>query len=213
MGARSNGCISCKSRRVKCDERPIACQRCEKAGIVCKGYSAAKWIDEKPRIQKSLSITQSQEKHHSTARQSGFKLYHAGQLSWDQKYHSPQQISCGIPLTGFKDSIILSFLEFKLSQSEGRRCDSLDVKGTWIGWASDDSKTTLHALAAIVFGHVHHCASIVEDGKRSYYKAISEIRIKLLDSGNLKRFDTMASVTALCMYEVSHLEDFAKIRY
>ncbi|KAI2466694.1 hypothetical protein F4781DRAFT_339578 [Annulohypoxylon bovei var. microspora] len=32
------GCITCKNRRVKCDERKPSCGRCEKAGFLCAGY-------------------------------------------------------------------------------------------------------------------------------------------------------------------------------
>ncbi|KAK6081139.1 Autophagy-related protein 2-like protein 1 [Seiridium cupressi] len=33
------GCITCKARRVKCDEQKPLCHRCERAGIDCEGYS------------------------------------------------------------------------------------------------------------------------------------------------------------------------------
>ncbi|KAL7905069.1 hypothetical protein GGI35DRAFT_461746, partial [Trichoderma velutinum] len=32
------GCLTCKTRRVKCDERKPICARCEKARVVCDGY-------------------------------------------------------------------------------------------------------------------------------------------------------------------------------
>jgi len=34
------GCITCKERRVKCDEVKPTCLRCAKAGQMCRGYSA-----------------------------------------------------------------------------------------------------------------------------------------------------------------------------
>ncbi|KAH6692704.1 hypothetical protein F5X68DRAFT_60380 [Plectosphaerella plurivora] len=33
------GCLTCKERRVKCDERKPACLRCEKAKVTCSGYA------------------------------------------------------------------------------------------------------------------------------------------------------------------------------
>lgn len=33
------GCLTCKTRRVKCDERKPICARCEKAQFVCNGYA------------------------------------------------------------------------------------------------------------------------------------------------------------------------------
>ncbi|KAI0896014.1 hypothetical protein F4806DRAFT_49118 [Annulohypoxylon nitens] len=32
------GCVTCKNRRVKCDERKPSCGRCEKSGFPCAGY-------------------------------------------------------------------------------------------------------------------------------------------------------------------------------
>ncbi|ORY70035.1 uncharacterized protein BCR38DRAFT_98188 [Pseudomassariella vexata] len=32
------GCITCKKRRIKCDERHPSCQKCEKASVKCLGY-------------------------------------------------------------------------------------------------------------------------------------------------------------------------------
>ncbi|KAF2484765.1 hypothetical protein BDY17DRAFT_135153 [Neohortaea acidophila] len=37
----SNGCITCRSRRVKCDETRPFCRRCVQARRTCKGYAAA----------------------------------------------------------------------------------------------------------------------------------------------------------------------------
>ena len=42
-----NGCITCKSRRVKCTEETPACSRCIKAGFPCAGYDVPKaWLFE-----------------------------------------------------------------------------------------------------------------------------------------------------------------------
>ncbi|KAI6085910.1 hypothetical protein F4821DRAFT_141285 [Hypoxylon rubiginosum] len=46
-----SGCVTCKTRRVKCDERKPLCLRCEKSGHLCAGYedaSAAKRGKETP---------------------------------------------------------------------------------------------------------------------------------------------------------------------
>ncbi|KAI1206302.1 uncharacterized protein F4807DRAFT_453497 [Annulohypoxylon truncatum] len=32
------GCVTCKNRRVKCDEGKPSCSRCEKSGLLCAGY-------------------------------------------------------------------------------------------------------------------------------------------------------------------------------
>lgn len=41
-----NGCVTCKKRRLKCDEAKPLCQNCIKRGIVCGGYAINfKWRD------------------------------------------------------------------------------------------------------------------------------------------------------------------------
>lgn len=35
---RSGGCVTCKGRRVKCDEEKPSCRRCRRQGLVCGGY-------------------------------------------------------------------------------------------------------------------------------------------------------------------------------
>lgn len=41
-----NGCVTCKKRRLKCDETKPFCQNCVKRGIVCGGYAINfKWRD------------------------------------------------------------------------------------------------------------------------------------------------------------------------
>jgi hypothetical protein len=48
------GCITCRQRRVKCDERKPFCHRCEVANISCDGYIAPRHVD-KPRKMKNQS--------------------------------------------------------------------------------------------------------------------------------------------------------------
>lgn len=36
---RKTGCLTCRTRRVKCDERKPGCQRCETANVECAGYA------------------------------------------------------------------------------------------------------------------------------------------------------------------------------
>ncbi|KAJ5259628.1 hypothetical protein N7478_012609 [Penicillium angulare] len=36
---RKTGCLTCRSRHVKCDERKPECERCEKANVECAGYA------------------------------------------------------------------------------------------------------------------------------------------------------------------------------
>lgn len=50
-----NGCMTCRERRVKCDENKPACGKCARAGVRCKGYAVVKtWLfkpDERQALQ------------------------------------------------------------------------------------------------------------------------------------------------------------------
>ena len=35
----STGCLTCKKRRVKCDEKEPGCRRCQRANLFCPGYN------------------------------------------------------------------------------------------------------------------------------------------------------------------------------
>ncbi|KAH7118089.1 hypothetical protein B0J13DRAFT_397212, partial [Dactylonectria estremocensis] len=38
-------CWTCKARKIRCDEREIACENCEKKGIACGGYDVRlQWV-------------------------------------------------------------------------------------------------------------------------------------------------------------------------
>lgn len=43
------GCLTCRQRRVKCDERKPTCQRCQAANIECSGYQSPRKIPLKRR--------------------------------------------------------------------------------------------------------------------------------------------------------------------
>ncbi|KIW72680.1 hypothetical protein PV04_00858 [Phialophora macrospora] len=45
---RRTGCLSCRRRRVKCDERKPTCRRCEAANVECAGYEQRRQIDTRP---------------------------------------------------------------------------------------------------------------------------------------------------------------------
>ncbi|PYH48155.1 Zn(II)2Cys6 transcription factor domain-containing protein [Aspergillus saccharolyticus JOP 1030-1] len=42
---RRTGCLTCRARRVKCDERRPSCLRCESANVECHGYEARRRIE------------------------------------------------------------------------------------------------------------------------------------------------------------------------
>lgn len=49
-----SGCLSCKRRHVKCDERKPGCSRCEAAGSACEGYGLPRTTERIPRGERRL---------------------------------------------------------------------------------------------------------------------------------------------------------------
>ena len=117
MGARSKGCVTCKAKRVKCDEGRPTCNRCHKAGITCKGYPLI-IIDEKPRIDRVESIAKTQQHDLSTIQTSSQTMYHSSRTIKLQYPERSGSMHAEINLTAFKDNIFISFLVNKMF--EGR---------------------------------------------------------------------------------------------
>ncbi|KAH6955953.1 hypothetical protein BKA56DRAFT_602561 [Ilyonectria sp. MPI-CAGE-AT-0026] len=41
------GCWTCKARKIRCDQRPISCENCEKKGVACGGYDVRlQWVSD-----------------------------------------------------------------------------------------------------------------------------------------------------------------------
>ncbi|KUJ17751.1 uncharacterized protein LY89DRAFT_669042 [Mollisia scopiformis] len=48
-----SGCLSCRKRRIKCDERRPQCEKCAKSGFSCDGYlNSSKLVPKKARLHK-----------------------------------------------------------------------------------------------------------------------------------------------------------------
>lgn len=59
---RCTGCLSCRQRHVKCDERRPSCERCEAANIVCAGYPQMRHVELEPRrLRKEAPPTDTQQ--------------------------------------------------------------------------------------------------------------------------------------------------------
>lgn len=45
------GCLTCRTRRIKCDEGRPACRRCDEGNIECLGYERKRHLDLLPRLE------------------------------------------------------------------------------------------------------------------------------------------------------------------
>lgn len=52
------GCLTCRARRVKCDERKPACNRCAIANVECAGYAPRRQIEVRAPSHRGASLSQ-----------------------------------------------------------------------------------------------------------------------------------------------------------
>jgi hypothetical protein len=97
-GHPSKGCITCKKRRIKCDERRPTCEKCARSKRVCLGYVAEKWYDPEcygnaqsvdSEVLQELATLQTRGRHTKLAA----RISRNGTLS-----RSCRSISCAIPV-------------------------------------------------------------------------------------------------------------------
>lgn len=147
------------------------------------------------RVERAVAVATSQQDDLSALQSSSRVLYHTSQVP-PQSRNTP--LSTEIPITAFKHTVFLSYLLNKLSE------DQPGPAKCWIEGTSSASRNALIALAAMVFGQAHDSRDTIVEARKAYGKALIDLRDTLSDAPRHKSFDTMASVTALCMYEVSH---------
>lgn len=214
MGALSKGCGACKKKKVKCDETRPKCTRCRNAGIECSGFAQRlRFVDETPRIQRSVAISQTQSHEFSTITRNLRLNFHSSRVPRSRLYSHGSLLASTLPLTAYKDDIFISYLVSKWFEGEHRyplnagehRC-GLPIE--WIPELVKTSRKPRHkswdALAAIVFGQAHRSYDVTTDALRLYGQALSELRNQLSSPDDRRTDSTLASVTALGIYEVSH---------
>lgn len=111
-----------------------------------------------------------------------------------------------LPLTAFKEDIFISYLYSKLFDLNafGDRCG---LPADWVPELANTPQKPRYkswdALAAIVFGQAHQCNDVILTAKELYQQALSELSCVLSNASDRCTDSTLASMTALCKYDVS----------
>jgi hypothetical protein len=217
MGAQSNGCATCKRRKVKCDETHPKCTRCSAAGVECTGFALRlKFVDERPRIKRRAAVIQAQS-HEFFTRTSKSNLSNLSfHSSWrrsprPQPFASPF-LAPTLSLTAFKDDIFISFLVFKFFKLEHSTTlytakeSSCGLPVDWthylINTPQKSRSKSWDALAAIVYGQAYQSYDVITSALQLYWQALSELRKLLSESRERHTHSTLASITALYIYQV-----------
>lgn len=197
MGARSDGCTSCKTRRVKCDEKKPTCQRCRSAGIQCRGYgSKFLFVDDTTRVRRKVKTRDRQQEQFSGFRNSANESWILGNETLLTTTPVRQPALTGV----MRETIYLSFLARKMSDETVADGPILHVRQS-----SLVSHLAIYALAALVFGQAHQSDQIIVESRHVYGQALLGLQADIADPRKAMSFYTSESVAALCMYEVSHM--------
>lgn len=209
MGARSKACRTCKSRRVRCDEAQPKCTRCVKAGIACQGYEPRfTFVDENPRIERSQRIVRAQQEELRSRDESLPLVYHSARMPGIERL-AANPVPMQMPLKAFSRHISTSFLVAKVFAGRARYdaafsgvCSLPDT--WWIHEAAKQSPKSLQALASMFFGRHNALPEMCWKAIQLYGESIAELRAELANQRRKQSFWMLASMTALCMYEVHH---------
>jgi Fungal Zn(2)-Cys(6) binuclear cluster domain len=215
MSTRNKGCITCKSRKVKCDLSTPNCERCIQSGVVCRGYtSAVRFVDERPRLNRSIAVVQAQEQSQQQLQKTAQHMYHSGYSQRTSNSGAHTILYESMPVLAFKDDVLLSFLASKIFQGRSH-CQRLvpgsqfrppvipcGSRGSWMVEIAKSPNISLRALAEIFFGPAHHLHDMKVSALQLYGKALTDMRRRLIASDSLLDFETAASMTMLCMFEV-----------
>ncbi len=208
MGALSNGCNSCKKRKVKCDETRPKCKRCLKAGIDCTGYTTRlRFVDENPRVRRGIRISRTQADKISTITESSPLALETSGLCRSLNPSPAPYGANTLSLTAFKDNIFISYLFHKLfGQASGGYSCTPSQCGMPANWLINTARNPRHkswdALAALVFGQAHCNNNVKLNALALYGQALLELRERLSNPADRRSDSMVAIMTAFYMYEV-----------
>ncbi|OAQ71864.1 C6 finger domain-containingprotein [Purpureocillium lilacinum] len=210
-GRRSKGCLTCRKRKVKCDERRPTCERCEKGYHHCLGYDQPLIFVNKgvgvapppqgPRNRKLSPDTGSS----GSASDSETSFAIITRPSSSVGYVKPM-----LKLDGFKDDIVISHLITKLAAVGHQFSKGTDAPTLAGVLTASNGKSVAYiaglSLAEAFFGRIHRVQGMLDHSATLYGRALRSLRedLVLLDRGaGLSRaYMNLWSTIFLGMYEM-----------
>ncbi|KIW96740.1 uncharacterized protein Z519_02131 [Cladophialophora bantiana CBS 173.52] len=126
-----NGCMTCKKKRLKCDETKPSCVQCQKRSVVCEGYK------------KDYKWRTFEETTFASRPAAKRKAFRSNSLSSDHNAAQPLDIACG------------GRLDPKHADVKG-----LQPPQTWSPGLHSAFETAAHAFQDNVDGHAHRQGSM-----------------------------------------------------
>ncbi|KAF2233633.1 hypothetical protein EV356DRAFT_199804 [Viridothelium virens] len=196
---RSKGCLTCRKRRIRCDQKHPVCERCTKRRVPCVyGEGPTKFVDERPRLEAKAAAIQLE---HSP--QSLEKLHSEPVIIF--KSPSPLSLPDQLPLGGQEEQIYLSFLNYKPILGPNHQSNTL-IYGSHnpVSSFSNDSAVLLsvQTLAAAYYGRIHHQDRITHRARQLYGRALESLSREIADSDSHSNAQLLSSIVALTLYEM-----------
>nr|OQO32177.1 hypothetical protein B0A51_00546 [Rachicladosporium sp. CCFEE 5018] len=178
------GCVTCKKRRVKCDEKQPACDRCAKAKIVCGGY----------HVPKALIFESSRSKSSSEDDIAGNDM-NSRQLTAPSRRNDP--FASPNPGPAYYDALFAAFLTTWIPDGLLRRYTSPDANGDLVpmsSWAFSAWNLASRRHESVV-GQSLVCLTLVTLGTQMGDKAVLADATRQYDLV-LQRLRTQVSLLA-----------------
>ncbi|KAG9258937.1 uncharacterized protein F5Z01DRAFT_684937 [Emericellopsis atlantica] len=209
----SKGCITCKKRKVKCDERLPKCLRCENSKRECLGYSKS-LVFISSTDNETLSRTSSPSSCKAIERvkesQRHLPLYVDASVSMGDMLDTT--IDSSISLDAFQEDMFISHLLAKLYRPTSNTVPQGSDDTSLIDvLRHDNRRSAAHAAMLSVgqafFGRVHGLGHMVSQSRSHYVKALHRIQDELATSshparGSMQWLTGLWCCSFLGMYEM-----------
>ncbi|KAL7947151.1 hypothetical protein V8C42DRAFT_319746 [Trichoderma barbatum] len=229
----SKGCSQCLRRSVKCDEAYPSCSQCRRGGRTCPGYERRlKWIDEGPKMRKSLrrerrTVVEIGPPTKSSGHLASSYLTLAVREKFDEanvsdhkrwaKRHTYSPVDHLISFSSVRDQLVAGFVTtmFPLGSHSAQK----SFFGSWL-WhllpRLGVNKTLDHAsvsLALAYFGRASGNRVVVHKAQIAYTAALKGLANAIVKIGAECSGDILCSALLLGYYESFAEADYAWIRH
>lgn len=199
---KSAGCLTCRQRRVKCDEAKPGCQACKRLGTQCEGYA-------RPTRYARLKFKDQNHKFGSSECKRAVKSNEKGLRGVANTSRPPTSCSGERPLTLYRvpepDTAALFYLDnyANVGRDMGSTRGFFELLIPTFFAQSNNSPLALavSALAAEVLSMWRHDRSSFRTPRKSYTQAITRLRAATQDPVKRGQPATLLAVLVLQMYE------------
>ncbi|KAJ5365273.1 hypothetical protein N7517_008159 [Penicillium concentricum] len=156
------GCITCKTRRKKCDEAQPACQNCIRTGRTCDGY--AQVPDKRTRAwrQPRQSDSPASSRHHSSPDNPPVKILRfvdpsPNGLSWSDRWHLDYfHKHTAVSISGYFEDAFWCRLVFQMCQGQAAvRHAAISLSARHVEIEKVEVENVEHRESPLALKHIH----------------------------------------------------------